>query len=490
MPSDMLSHMYAIPTAFVSAMFVVFGLYVVITQGVTRLSMPFLMMCVTTFAWQGTWTLLFQTDSPQIAAVLVRVGYLFILFLPTTFYHFVTEVSARRREQPYLLASYGLCVVLAGLLPGHEVIAGYRQFFFGYYPEAGPLHPLHVAQTVLLSARSAQLLIAARKAAGGEARRRLELCLASLGLYSFAAVDYAVNYGYPFYPPGVLFIALSLGLLAITIVRYHLIHPYALAATIAHEIATPLATIGMHADEIASVWTHVFDGYRMAVAHGLYADGDHGGQSERISQLAASIRREVSGTSAMVEMALASFTLDRMDRSRFVPHAVEHCVTTALERYPFRSDERARITVLPIDATLRFSGSDTLLVFVLFNLLKNAFHAIRVSGAGDITISAVAEQDFCVLRFRDTGPGIAPDVLPHIFDAFFSTKRHGSGAGMGLAFCRRATEMLGGTIECQSTRGSHTTFIVRLPAPGTPADRALREPPVRARRRLQSIRAR
>ena len=126
--------MYAIPTAFVSAMFVVFGLYVVITQGLTRLSAPFLLMCSATFAWQGTWTLLFQTKDPQIAALLVRVGYLFILFLPTTFYHFVTEVAARRRERPVLLASYGLCVVLAVLLPGNEVVSGYQRFFFGYYP--------------------------------------------------------------------------------------------------------------------------------------------------------------------------------------------------------------------------------------------------------------------------------------------------------------------------------------------------------------------
>ena len=475
--------MYAIPTAFVSAMFVVFGLYVVITQGLTRLSAPFLLMCSATFAWQGTWTLLFQTEDPQIAALLVRVGYLFILFLPTTFYHFVTEVAARRRERPMLLASYGLCVVLAVLLPGNEVVSGYQRFFFGYYPVAGPLHPLHVLQTVLLAARSAQLLLGARKQAGGEARRRLDLCLAALGLYSFAAVDYAVNYGYPFYPPGVLFIALSLGLLAITIVRYHLIHPYALAATIAHEIATPLATIGMHADEIASVWSHVFKGYRLAVAHGLYDDHEHSDQTERISQLATAIRREVSGTSAMVEMALASFTLDRLDRSRFSAHAVQQCVNSALERYPFRARERERITVSPIDSTLRFSGSDTVVVFVLFNLLKNALHAIHVSGEGQIAISAREDQGFCVLQFRDTGPGIAPDVLPHIFDAFFSTKRHGSGAGMGLAFCRRATELLGGSIECTSVRGTHTTFTVCLPVPGSAADRALSRSPVREARR-------
>jgi hypothetical protein len=471
--------MYAIPPAIVSAMFLVFGLYILITQGVTRLTVPFILMCVTTFGWQGAWTLLFQTDNPQIAGWLVRLGYLFILFLPTAFYHFVIEVAGRRREQPMLLISYGLCVGLAVLLPGNEVIAGYQRHFFGFYPLAGPLHPLHVAQTVVLAGRCTQILFAARRQAVGEARKRLNLCLANLCLYSFAAVDYAVNYRYSFYPPGVLFVALSLGLLAITIVRYHLIHPYALAATIAHEISTPLATIGMHADEIASVWAHVFQGYRVAVAHGLHEDREGWVQSARINQLAAAIRREVAGTTAMVEMALTSFTLERLDRSRFDVHLLQHCVTAALERYPFHGDERSRVTVISISPTVKFSGSDTVVIFVLFNLLKNALHAIRIGGDGQIVISAAQQDDFAVLQFRDTGPGIAPEVLPRIFDAFYSTKQHGSGAGMGLAFCRRATELLGGSIGCSSVPGLHTTFTVRLPVPGTRADRASRETSMR-----------
>ncbi|MGF6571440.1 signal transduction histidine kinase [Paraburkholderia sp. GAS333] len=467
--------MYAIPPAIVSAMFLVFGLYILITQGVTRLTVPFILMCVTTFGWQGAWTLLFQTDNPEVASWLVRLGYLFILFLPTAFYHFVIEVAGRRREQPLLLVSYGLCVGLAALLPGNEVIAGYQRHFFGFYPIAGPLHPVHVAQTVVLAARCAQILFAARRQSAGEVRKRLNLCLANLCLYSFAAVDYAVNYRYSFYPPGVLFVALSLGLLAITIVRYHLIHPYALAATIAHEISTPLATIGMHADEIASVWAHVFQGYRLAVAHGLHEDREGWAKSERINQLASAIRREVAGTTAMVEMALTSFTLERLDRSRFGVHLLQHCVTAALESYPFRGDERSRVTVISIPPTVKFSGSDTVVIFVLFNLLKNALHAIRIGGDGQIVISAVLQDDFCVLQVRDTGPGIAPDVLPRIFDAFYSTKQHGSGAGMGLAFCRRATGLLGGSIDCSSVPGLHTTFTVRLPVPGTPADRTSRE---------------
>ncbi|WP_343665262.1 sensor histidine kinase [Paraburkholderia tropica] len=476
--------MYSILPAFVSALFLGFGVYVLLTEGVTRLSVPFASMCATTFVWQGTWAFLFQTSDPELAGALVKFGYLFILFLPTTFYHFVIEVSARRSERPLLLASYGLSVVLAMLLAvSDEVVSGYGTFFFGKYPHAGLLHPLHVAQTVLLALRSGWLLLSARRQTEARDRRKLlDLCLLSLGLYGVAATDYAVNYGIAFYPVGAVFIAVSLGILAVTIVRYGLMRPYLLAATVAHEVATPLAAIGMHAEEIGNVLPELMRGYQLAVQHQLCVDGLYPGQSERLSTLATSIRRQVDSTSTVVEMSLASFTLDRLDRRSFEAFPIRSCVNAALERFPFRPGEREMVQVEAIDPQLCFSGSDSLVVFVLFNLLKNALFAIHAVGAGRVEISAASENGYCVLRFTDSGPGIAPDVLPHIFEPFYSTKSHGKGAGMGLAFCRRVADALGGTIVCESVPGLATTFTLQLPEPGSPADRALHEAPGKPRR--------
>lgn len=477
--------MYSILPAFVSAQFLGFGVYVLLTEGVTRLSVPFALMCATTFIWQGTWAFLFQMSDPELCAMLVKLGYLFILFLPTTFYHFVTEVTARRGERPFLIASYGLSFVLAALLLlSGLVVDGYGTFFFGKYPKAGPLHPIHVVQTVVLALRSGWLLISARRQTHARDRRKLlDLCLVSLCLYGLAATDYAVNYGIGFYPAGAVFIAVSLGILAVTIVRYGLMRPYLLAATVAHEVATPLAAIGMHAEEIGNVLPELMRGYQLAVQHQLCVDGLYPGQSERLSSLASSIRRQVDSTSTVVEMSLASFTLDRLDRRSFEICPIRSCVNAALERFPFRSGEREMVSVEPIDPALRFSGSDSLVVFVLFNLLKNALFAIHADGGhGRVEISAYSDHGFCVLTFRDTGPGIPADVMPRIFDPFFSTKTHGRGAGMGLAFCRRVAEALGGVISCESVPGVHTTFTLSLPEPGSPADRALHDAPGRPRR--------
>ncbi|QGZ66821.1 sensor histidine kinase [Paraburkholderia acidisoli] len=484
--------MYSILPAFVSAQFLGFGVYVLLTEGFTRLSVPFALMCATTFIWQGTWAFLFQTPDPELAAALVKLGYLFILFLPTTVYHFMIEVSGRRGERVPLMLSYALSLALAALLlMTDKVVDGYGTFFFGRYPRAGLLHPVHVLQTVLLTCRSAWLLIAARRQSPAHDRRRLlDLCLLSLCLYSVAASDYAVNYGVAFYPVGAVFIAVSLGILAVTIVRFGLMRPYLIAATVAHEVATPLAAIGMHAEEIGNVLPELMRGYQLAVQHQLCVDGLYPGQSERLSSLATSIRRQVDSTSTVVEMSLASFTLDRLDRRSFESYPVRSCVNAALERFPFRPGERERVEVAPIDPLLSFSGSDSLVVFMLFNLLKNALYSLEGAPGGDnrraakgrVEIAASRENGYCVLRFSDNGPGIDAEILPRIFDPFYSTKSHGRGAGMGLTFCRRVAEALGGTIACESVPHMRTTFTICLPEPGSAADRALHEAPAKPRR--------
>lgn len=307
--------MYSILPALVSALFLGFGLYVLLTDGVTRLSTPFALMCVASFGWQGTWAFLFQTASADVAGVLVKVGYLFILFLPTTFYHFVTEVAGSRGERRLLLVSYGLCVVLAILLlTGDEVVAGFKVHYFGPYPKAGPLHPVHVLQTTFLAWRSGWLLVRARREVSGDARRRLlDRCLLSLCLYSLAAVDYAVNYGYTFYPPGVVFIAAGLGMLGITIAQHGLTRPFLLAATVAHEAATPLAATGTHTEETGTVLPERLRGYHLAVQQRLSSEGRYPGQPERLASRAPAIRPQVGNASTVDEMSVASSTLERVD---------------------------------------------------------------------------------------------------------------------------------------------------------------------------------
>lgn len=65
------------------------------------------------------------------------------------------------------------------------------------------------------------------------------------------------------------------------------------------------------------------------------------------------------------------------------------------------------------------------------------------------------------MEVQDTGKGIDPEQLPHIFDPFFSTKENGTG--LGLAICLKIVQDQGGTIEVDSKVGKGTTFRIKLP---------------------------
>jgi signal transduction histidine kinase len=98
---------------------------------------------------------------------------------------------------------------------------------------------------------------------------------------------------------------------------------------------------------------------------------------------------------------------------------------------------------------------------VMLNLLVNAIEACESAG-GAITVSVSASPKGFGVRVADTGPGIAPDVLPHLFEAFFSTKAS-SGTGLGLACSQKIVQQHGGAIEVQSAPGKGAIFTVTLP---------------------------
>ncbi len=98
---------------------------------------------------------------------------------------------------------------------------------------------------------------------------------------------------------------------------------------------------------------------------------------------------------------------------------------------------------------------------VFVNLIQNATDAIE--GTGRLTIGLVDHNGGIGVRVTDTGEGIAPDVLPRVFDTFFTTKPEDRGTGLGLAICKRIAENAGGTIDVSSQPGEGTTFSLWLP---------------------------
>jgi signal transduction histidine kinase len=97
----------------------------------------------------------------------------------------------------------------------------------------------------------------------------------------------------------------------------------------------------------------------------------------------------------------------------------------------------------------------------LLNLILNAQQAMPKGG--QLVVRTSAAHDGVILDLIDTGVGIEPEALPRIFEAFFSTKRGGSG--LGLPTARKIIEAHGGQIKVQSAVGRGTQFTIKLPIP-------------------------
>lgn len=103
-------------------------------------------------------------------------------------------------------------------------------------------------------------------------------------------------------------------------------------------------------------------------------------------------------------------------------------------------------------------GDEGKLRQVVSNLVLNA---VQAAPATAITVTVTAEAGSGIVEVADTGPGIPPDVLPHVFDPFFTTKREGTG--LGLAIVQAIVEAHGGKIEIESTpAGTHARVRVPL----------------------------
>ena len=113
---------------------------------------------------------------------------------------------------------------------------------------------------------------------------------------------------------------------------------------------------------------------------------------------------------------------------------------------------------------IRLTADEDLLLQLVLNLLDNAVKFTPAGGS--VNVSWGREDRQALVCVSDTGPGISPEHLPHIFERFYrvdgARTRAGGGAGLGLSIGRWIAEAHGGSISAESAPGEGATFTVRL----------------------------
>ncbi len=230
-------------------------------------------------------------------------------------------------------------------------------------------------------------------------------------------------------------------------------------ANVSHELKTPLTSI---------------QGFSQAILDGA---ADNPGRAARIiHDEAGRMRRMVDDLLdlARIESGQTKLRREYISLSELLTHVLENLSLRAAEQQVTLGHE---ISPLP-----RLTGDPDRLAQVFTNLVDNAL--THTPAGGQISVLAAREDGGGVqISISDTGKGIPPEDLPHVFERFYqvdkSRKRSGQkGTGLGLTISKEITEAHGGKIWAESAEGQGTTFRVWLPLP-RPHDETVSRIPMR-----------
>ncbi|MEK3884157.1 HAMP domain-containing sensor histidine kinase [Paenibacillus sp. PL2-23] len=228
-----------------------------------------------------------------------------------------------------------------------------------------------------------------------------------------------------------------------------------------HELRTPLTTIRGNIDLLEKMWSRAAEAGGSSAPHGLQLTSDHWQMSnEAMSDIAAEAKR----MSTLVGDLLA---LARADAG----YAMEKRVLPLL---PLTEEVVRKAQLLPRTAIwqvgdlsklgdARVYGNHDYLQQLLFIFIENAF---KYTPEGYVELSAVRREEHIGWRLQDTGIGMNPDEIPHIFDRFYRADESRGvtvGTGLGLSIAKWILDEHGGSVEVVTREDEGSTFTIWLP---------------------------
>ena len=210
------------------------------------------------------------------------------------------------------------------------------------------------------------------------------------------------------------------------------------AANMAHQIGTPLNLLSAHVQLL------------------LKSAPPDTPQIDRLN----AIQDQVAKVAAVVRAALDS------SRPPAIPHERAD-LGTLVRRVcqmagPMLEDAGVQIEVMTSDESVELLTDPVQLELALLNLITNSVDAM--ASGGKLTIRLERVNDRLRLEIEDTGGGIPPELLAHIFDPWVTTKAQGKGSGLGLSIARQVIASHGGTIRAANRSDKGAVFTIDLPA--------------------------
>jgi C4-dicarboxylate-specific signal transduction histidine kinase len=251
-----------------------------------------------------------------------------------------------------------------------------------------------------------------------------------------------------------------------------------LAAGVAHEINNPASFVLANVDSLAGILRKVDETLRF---DNVYSNNNS--LANMLFDAMTVVQESKEGMARIHRIARDLHSFSRVDDDANSLSDVNSAVDSALTM--LRSELRYRATVeRSLRATKLVRASAARLGQVFLNLLVNAAHALADlhPRRNRLYVRSRDEGNQVVVEIEDNGPGIAPEIMPRIFESFFTTKPPELGTGLGLPISLDIVRRAGGELTAESEAGRGAIFRVRLPA-------AVGVPMAKTRTSLTSIKA-
>ena len=207
-------------------------------------------------------------------------------------------------------------------------------------------------------------------------------------------------------------------------------------ANVAHQIGTPLNLASGHVQLLQRELTDPALQRRVTIVH------------EQIERVATAVRD-------LLQRARPRGDLHRVDVVAMLNRVAE------ATRLRLSAAEVTLASTLPAELPA-VVADETQLELAVLNLMTNAVDAMP--NGGTLTLAAFPTNGWLRIEVTDTGTGISPEMLPHIFQPWVTTKFAGQGTGLGLSITRDVISRFGGTVTATSAPGHGSTFTIELPA--------------------------
>ena len=260
-----------------------------------------------------------------------------------------------------------------------------------------------------------------------------------------------------------------------------------LAAGVAHEINNPAAFVMGNFEAMSAQLRTLEERLR-----GISEPHFRKQLDETLFEAAAMLQESKEGMARIHRIVRDLSSFSHVDDDQIGLTDINSAVDSTLSL--LRNELRHRATVdRDLQSTRLVRTTSAKLGQVFLNLIMNAVQAVDEARGKEnrIRVRTYDRGNDVIFEVRDNGPGIGPDVLPRIFDSFFTTKPRGIGTGLGLPISQGIVNALGGEISVQTQLGIGTRFRVSLPSEPSARTEAssavISAVPVYTRRRILAV---